>query len=199
MLILLALLKIARLQYEGGGDWYNDPEILPNITKAFNSRVSPVFDTLPYSVRPSSPEIYEYPILFMTGHGNVVFSEADARNLRRYLMNGGFLYVDDDYGLDKYFRREIKKVFPEYDLVEIPPEHPIFHIFYDQPLPKVHEHYPGPPKAYGIFVKGRLVLLYTWNSNVSDGWTDRYGDAPDIREKAVRMGINILMYSLMGI
>jgi len=199
MILILGLLKIARIEYEGGGDWYNDPEILPNITKEFNSRVSPIFDTLPYSVKLTSPFIYEYVMLFLTGHGNISFSPEEARNLRKYLENGGFLYVDDDYGLDSSFRREIKKVFPEYDLVEIPNTHPIFHIFYDIELPKVHEHYPGPPKAYGIFIKGRLVLLYTWNSNVSDGWTDRYGDPPEIREKAIRMGVNILYYALMGI
>ncbi|NPB03567.1 MAG: DUF4159 domain-containing protein [Thermotogae bacterium] len=199
MIYLLASVQIARLQYDGGGDWYNDPELIPNITKAFNGRVGPTFDTVQAVVKPSSFEIFNHPMLFMTGHGNVRFSEADAKNLRQYLLNGGFLYVDDDYGLDEHFRREIKKVFPDYELVELPPDHPIFHIFYDIPLPKVHEHYPGPPKAYGIVVRGRLVLLYTWNSNVSDGWTDRYGDPPEIREKAIRMGINILMYALAGI
>ncbi|MEO0138651.1 MAG: DUF4159 domain-containing protein [candidate division WOR-3 bacterium] len=199
MIILISLLKIARVEYGGGGDWYNDPEILPNITKEFNSRVSPIFDTNAYSIKLSSPEIYEYVMLFITGHDGIRFSDEEIKNLRKYLENGGFLYVDDDYGLDSAFRREIKRVFPEYELVEIPPDHPIFRIFYDIPLPKVHEHYPGPPKAYGIFIRGRLAVLYTWNSNVSDGWTDRYGDPQDIREKAIKMGINILYYAVMGI
>lgn len=199
MIFLISLLKIARVEYGGGGDWYNDPEILPNITKEFNARIFPVFDTNAYSVKLSSPEIYEYVMLFITGHDGIRFSDEEIKNLRKYLENGGFLYVDDDYGLDSAFRREIKRVFPEYELLEIPPDHPIFHIFYDIPLPKVHEHYPGPPKAYGIFIRGRLAVLYTWNSNVSDGWTDRYGDPQDIREKAIRMGINILYYALMGI
>ncbi|MCC6011557.1 DUF4159 domain-containing protein [Candidatus Caldipriscus sp.] len=198
MIFLISLLKIARVEYEGG-DWYNDPEILPNITKEFNSRVYPIFDTNAYSVRLSLPEIYEFVMLFITGHGSIRLSEDERKNLRKYLENGGFLYVDDDYGLDSAFRREIKEVFPEYELVEIPNDHPIFKAFYEISLPKVHEHYPGPPKAYGIFIRGRLAVFYTWNSNISDGWTDKYNDPPEIREKAIRMGINILYYALIGI
>ncbi|RKZ21499.1 hypothetical protein DRQ18_04365, partial [bacterium] len=146
------------------------------------------------------PEIFSHPFVFVTGHGNIVFSEEEIKNIRRYLENGGFIYVDDDYGMDEYIRREIMRIFPSRKLVEVPFDHPIYHIFYDFPqgLPKIHEHYKGPPKGYGIFMDGRLALFYTYNTNISDGWADPevHRDPPLKRELAIKMGINILLYAL---
>ncbi|MCS7249510.1 MAG: DUF4159 domain-containing protein [candidate division WOR-3 bacterium] len=190
-------LTIARLKYEGGGDWYNDPEIIPNLAKEINRRTSVKVEEKEEIITLLSENLYQYPFIFMTGHGNINFSEKEAKNLRDYLLNGGFLYADDDYGMDTAFRREIKKVFPDKELIELPIDFPIFHIFYSfNKLPKIHEHYEGSPKAFGIFHKKRLILLYTWNTNISDGWTDRYNDPPEKREEAIRMGINIFLYAL---
>lgn len=190
-------LTIARLKYEGGGDWYNDPEIIPNLAKEINRRTSIRVEEKEEIIDLLSENLYQYPFIFMTGHGNINFSEKEVKNLRDYLLNGGFLYADDDYGMDTAFRREIKKVFPDKELIEIPIDFPIFHIFYSfNKLPKIHEHYEGSPKAYGIFHEKRLVVFYTWNTNISDGWTDRYNDPPEKREEAIRMGINIFLYAL---
>ena len=191
-------ITIARLKYEGGGDWYNDPEVIPNLANELNHRTSLKVNPEQAVVTPSDPAIFKYPIVYITGHGNISFDEDDIRNLRKYLENGGFLYADDDYGMDESFRREIKKVFPDEELVEIPFDHPIYHIFYDFPngLPKIHEHYEGPPHGYGIFYKGRMVVFYTYNTNISDGWTSRHNDPPAKREQAFRMGINIVLYAL---
>jgi hypothetical protein len=197
MLFLLFSFQIARLQYEGGGDWYNDPEVIPNLVKFIKKYINIDLDERQAIVKPSSREIFNYPIIFMTGHGNVYFSEMDAKNLREYLERGGFLYVDDDYGLDIHFRREIKKVFPDKELEEIPLSHPIFHIYWKfDKLPKIHQHDGKPPKAYGIFIGDRLVLLYTYESNISDGWTDRHGDPPEVQEIALKFGMNIVLYAL---
>jgi|UniRef100_A0A7V5Y099 hypothetical protein len=190
-------LTIARLKYNGGGDWYNDPEIIPNLAKEINKRTSVKVEEKEEVVDALSENLYHYPFIFMTGHGNILFSEEEAKNLRNYLLNGGFLYADDDYGMDSAFRREIKKIFPDKELVEIPLDFPIFHIFYKfDKIPKIHEHYEGSPKAYGIFHNQRLVVFYTWNTNISDGWTDRYNDPIEKRELAIRMGINIFLYAL---
>jgi len=190
-------LTIARLKYNGGGDWYNDPEIIPNLAKEINKRTSVKVEEKEEVVDALSENLYHYPFIFMTGHGNILFSEEEAKNLRNYLLNGGFLYADDDYGMDSAFRREIKKVFPDKELVEIPLDFSIFHIFYKfDKIPKIHEHYEGSPKAYGIFHNQRLVVFYTWNTNISDGWTDRYNDPIEKRELAIRMGINIFLYAL---
>ncbi len=197
MSFLLLSFQIARLQYEGGGDWYNDPEVIPNLVKFIKKYVNIDLDERQAIVKPSSREIFNYPIIFMTGHGNVYFSEMDAKNLREYLERGGFLYVDDDYGLDTHFRREIKKVFPDKELEEIPLSHPIFNIYWKfDKLPKIHQHDGKPPKAYGIFIGDRLVLLYTYESNISDGWTDRHGDPPEVQETALKFGMNIVLYAL---
>jgi len=198
ILCILSSFKIARVKYYGGGDWYNDPEIIPNISKEIRKRVGIDVDTQQAIVELSSSEIFNYPMLFLTGHGKIVLSEIEIKNLRKYLQNGGFLYIDDDYGLDKYIRKELKKVFPDKNLLEIPFEHPIYHIYYDFPdgLPKIHEHYKGPPKGYGIFLGERLVVFYTYNTNISDGWTDRHNDPPDKREQAIKMGINIILYAI---
>lgn len=200
LFLLSFIFQPVRIKYKGGGDWYNDPEILPNITRELKERVNNI------EVNPrekiltlKDPEIFNYPFLFITGHGNIVLSDDEIQNLRKYLRSGGFVYIDDDYGMDKFIRRELKRAFPDKKLEEIPFTHPIYHIFYNFPegLPKIHEHYKGPPRAYGIFLGGRLSLLYTFNSNISDGWTDRYGDPQEIREKAVRFGINIILYSIL--
>ncbi len=197
MLFLLFSFQIARLQYEGGGDWYNDPEVIPNLVRFIKKYINIDLDEKQAVVKASSKEIFNYPIVYMTGHGNVYFSEIDAKNLREYLERGGFLYVDDDYGLDNYFRREIKKVFPDKELEEVPLNHPIFNIYWKfDKLPKIHQHDGKPPKAYGIFIGDRLVLLYTYESNISDGWTDKHGDPPDVQETALKFGMNIVLYAL---
>ena len=200
LLLALFLLVPVRIKYQGGGDWYNDPEILPNLMREIKSRVQNI-DVKPEEVVLSLDDvrIFEYPFLFITGHGNIRLSEREVQNLRRYLENGGFLYIDDDYGLDKYIRRELKKVFPHKKLVKVPFSHPIYHMFYDFPegLPKIHEHYKGPPEGYGIFINGRLAVFYTYNTNISDGWTDRHNDPPEKMEQAFRMGVNIVLYSLL--
>lgn len=197
MLFLLISFQIARLQYDGGGDWYNDPEVIPNLVKFIKKYINIDLDEKQAVVKPSSKEIFNYPIIYMTGHGNVYFSEIDAKNLREYLERGGFLYVDDDYGLDTYFRREIKKVFPDKELEEVPLNHPIFNIYWKfDKLPKIHQHDGKPPKAYGIFIGERLALLYTYESNISDGWTDRHGDPPEVQETALKFGMNIVLYAL---
>jgi len=199
LLLILTLsgqFQIARLKYGGGGDWYNDPELIPNLCQEVNRRTSIKMSTDEAQVSLLDEKLYQYPFLFMTGHGNVSFTDDEVVRLRHYLEAGGFLYADDDYGMDESFRREMKKVFPNSDLVELPFDHPIYHSFYDffEGPPKIHEHYEGPPRGYGIFVRGRLVVFYTYNSNVSDGWTDRYNDPPEKREQALRMGINIIAW-----
>lgn len=189
---------LARLRYEGGGDWYNDPDALPNLAREINRRTSLQVEEKEAKVSLLDKNLYDYPFLFLTGHGNISFSEEEVKNLRHYLERGGFLYADDDYGMDESFRREMKKVFPNSELVEIPFFHPIYHIFYSFPngLPKIHEHYEGRPKGFGIFYKGRLCCFYTWNTNISDGWTDAHNDPEEKRELAFRMGINIVLFSL---
>lgn len=197
--LMLLLFVPVRIKYHGGGDWYNDPEILPNLMRELKSRVQNIeVKQEEIVLTPDDDRIFEYPFLFITGHGNIRLSEKEVKNLRRYLLNGGFLYIDDDYGLDKYIRRELRKVFPNKELVEVPFSHPIYHMFYDFPkgLPKIHEHYKGPPKGYGIFVNGRLCLFYTYNTNISDGWTKRHNDPPKKIEEAFRMGVNIILYAL---
>jgi hypothetical protein len=189
---------LARLKYKGGGDWYNDPDVLPNlameVSKRTNLKVKPEEDI----VSADDPRLFTYPFIYITGHGNIRFSEEEIRNLRVYLENGGFIYADDDFGMDKSFRREMKKIFPELEFVEIPFDHPIYHIFYDfnDGLPKIHEHYKGPPKGYGLFIGGRMAVFYTYNTNISDGWTPVHKDPPEVREAAFKMGINILLYAL---
>ncbi len=197
MIYILLSFQIARLQFEGGADWYNDPEVIPNLVKFIKKYVNIPLEEKQAVVKPSSKDIFKYPIIYMTGHGNVYFSDADAKNLRDYLEKGGFLYVDDDYGLDQAFRREIKKVFPDKELEEVPLDHPIFNIYWKfDKLPKIHMHDGKPPKAYGIFIGDRLVLLYTYESNVSDGWTDRHGDPIEVQEMALKFGMNIVLYAL---
>jgi hypothetical protein len=193
-------IKIARLKYSGGGDWYNDPSMIPNLCAEINARTSTTASLEQAVVAVSDDELFRYPFIFMTGHGNVSFSDSEALRLRAYLSNGGFLYCDDDYGIDEHFRREMKRVFPDNELVEIPYSHEIYHIFYDFPdgLPKIHKHDEKPPKGYGIFNEGRMVVYYTYETNISDGWADPevHKDPPEKREAAFRMGINIVLYAL---
>jgi hypothetical protein len=193
-------LLLVRVQYDGGGDWYNDPEILINLSQEMKKRTGISVQVKTGIVDLKSDAIMNYPFIFLTGHGGIRFSPAEASRLREYLSRGGFLYVDDDYGMDKSFREAIKTVFPENDLKELPASHPIFHCFYDFPkgLPKTHLHDDKRPQALGIFLKNRLVLLYTYESNISDGWADpsTHNDTPETRETAFRMGINMLYYIL---
>ncbi|MCX7908002.1 MAG: DUF4159 domain-containing protein [Ignavibacteria bacterium] len=199
-LSLNSKLKIARVKYSGGGDWYNDPSgevnLLKFIRENTNIPVEPVYEWVDLS----SQNLFSYPILFLTGHGNVNFSEREVENLRTYLKNGGFLYIDDDYGLDKFIRREMKKVFPNEEFVELPFNHPIYsiHFKFEKGPPKIHEHDNKPPAGYGLFYNGRLCVFYTYESNLGDGWVDPdiYKDPPEIREKAFKMGTNIVIYAL---
>ena len=191
---------MARVKYGGGGDWYNDPSIIPNIMEEVNKRTGIPTKPLDIVVDLLDPDLYLYPILFMTGHGNISFSPAEVERLRTYVERGGFLYVDDDYGMDEFFRREIAKVFPDNPLVKISNDHPIFKTPYEFPEgpPKIHEHDPGPAECFGIFLEGRMVVFYSFNTNFSDGWAspDVHNDPPEVREKAIKMGVNLFYYIL---
>lgn len=195
-----ASIKIAKLKYNGGGDWYANKTSLPNLIKFCNSNLKTNLFPEEDVVEVGSPEIFSYPFIHMTGHGNVVFSEEEAQNLRAYLTAGGFLHIDDNYGMDKFVRLEIKKVFPEAELVEVPFSHPIYHqkFHFSNGLPKVHEHDNKPPKGYGIFHEGRLVLFYTHETDLGNGWEDQviYNDPEELRQKALQMGANILSFAL---
>jgi hypothetical protein len=192
--------SIARLKYSGGGDWYNDPSAEVNLLLFLKEHtgvdVTPKYEF----VEISSEKIFSYPFLFMTGHGNVVFGEPEVQRLRSYLQNGGFLFADDDYGMDQAFRREMKKVFPAQDLVELPFSHGIYHIQYEFPNgpPKTHEHDSKAPQGYGLFHNGRLVVYYTFESNPSDGWADPdvHNDPEAKRQEALRFGTNIVLWAL---
>ncbi len=190
--------EIALLKYGGGGDWYANPTSLPNLIKFSNQNINTKIKAKPGLVEPSSPDLFSYPFVHMTGHGNVVFSDSDVQNLRNYLNSGGFLHIDDNYGMDQFIRKEIKKMMPNSDLIEIPANHPIFQKPYAFPagVPKIHEHDGKRPEAFGIFVDNRLVLLYTFETDLGDGWEDAevHNDPLDVRTKALRMGANILNY-----
>ncbi len=191
--------SIVRLKYRGGGDWYNDPSIIPNLAQEINRRTELQVQTHEVVLALSDEALFRHPFLFMTGHGNVSFSDEEVKKLRVYLKNGGFLYIDDDYGIDKSLRREIEKVFPDREFVEVPYEHEIYHSFYDlNSLPKIHKHDGKAPKGFGIFVEGRMVLFYTYETNISDGWADPevHGDLPEKREEAFQMGVNIFLYAV---
>ncbi len=199
-LIFSYVFQPVRIKYEGGGDWYNDPEILVNLSYELKRRV-PLIKVKPEEkvLTLNSDEIFRYPFLFITGHGNIYLTETEIKNLRNYLQNGGFVYIDDDFGMDEFFRKEIKRWFPDKELKEVPLDNPIYNIYYTFPrgVPKIHEHYEGPPKALGIFIGERLALLYTYNSNISDGWTARYNDPDSLREEAIKFGINLILYSIL--
>ena len=190
--------EIALLKYSGGGDWYANPTSLPNLIKYCNANINTKIKPKPGTVEPSSPDLLSYPFVHMTGHGNVVFSDSDVINLRNYLSAGGFLHIDDNYGMDQYIRKEIKKVFQNNDLVEIPANHVIFQkpYLFSGGLPKIHEHDGKRPQAFGIFIENKLVLLYTFECDLGDGWEDPevHNDPIGVREKALKMGANIMNY-----
>ena len=190
--------KIALLKYRGGGDWYADPTALPNLIQFCNEKLNTNVAKNPVQVEVGSQKIFDYPFVHMTGHGNVLFSESEANNLKKYLLAGGFLHIDDNYGMDQYIREELKKVFPDKELQELAAQHPIFHQSFNFPegLPKIHEHDNEAPRAYGYFHDDRLVCLYTYESDISDGWEDKavHNDPQSKRLKALRMGANILEF-----
>ncbi len=193
----IAAQQVAILKYNGGGDWYANPTAVPNLIKYSNTNIHTAISEKPKIVEVNSSEIFNYPILFMTGHGNVFFTDNDAENLRKYLISGGFLHISDNYGLDKYIRTELKKVFPSLELQEIPYNHPIYHQTYSfESLPKIHEHDGKPPQGFGIFYKGRMVCFYDYESDLSDGWEDEsvHNNPASVREKALKMGANIIEY-----
>lgn len=191
---------IARLKYGGGGDWYSNPSSLPNLLRFVSQHTNIAAAESPAVVEPGSKEIYNYPCLYMNGHGRIYFTESEARNLREYLLAGGFLHADDNYGMDKFFRAEMKKVFPEEELVELPFDHPIYHSHFDFPAgpPKIHEHDKKPPQGLGIIRDGRLLVYYTYESDLGDGWEDPdvHNDPLEKRLLALRMGTNIVVYAL---
>lgn len=189
--------QIARLHYKGGGDWYNDQDTIPNIVEYLNMTLNTNFSKIQAIVSPDDSKLFDYPFIFMTGHGTVNFNSKEAENIRTYLDRGGFLYVDDDYGLNKTFQHEIKKIFPEKDLVELPASHELFHCYFDFPngLPKIHKHDDKRPQAFGIFDdSGRLMILYTYESNISDGWSNVHDDPENIKEQALQFGANMFYY-----
>ncbi|WP_395043205.1 DUF4159 domain-containing protein [Flavobacterium sp.] len=190
--------EIALLKYNGGGDWYANPTSLPNLIKYANQTINTKIKSKPATVEPSSPDLFSYPFVHMTGHGNVVFSDADVSNLRNYMLSGGFLHIDDNYGMNEFIGKEIKKIFPNNALIEIPANHKIFQSpnVFSGGLPKIHEHDGKRPQAFGIFENNRLLLLYTYECDLGDGWEDAEvnNDPKEVREKALKMGANILNY-----
>lgn len=190
--------EIALLKYNGGGDWYANPTALPNLIKFANLNINTRIKSKPINVSPGSSDLFSYPFVHMTGHGNVVFNAQEAENIRNYLSAGGFLHIDDNYGMDKYIRNEIKKLFPTIPLLEIPVSHPIFQkpFVFPSGLPKIHEHDGKKPKAFGIFINNKLVLLYTYECDLGDGWEDPevHNNPKETREKALKMGANILNF-----
>lgn len=191
--------KIAVMKYKGGGDWYANPTALPNLVKFINKNLRTTVDEAVATVDVGSSEIFDYPFVHMTGHGNVVFNGDDVANLRMYLLSGGFLHISDNYGMDMYVRREMKKVFPELEWIEVPFDHPIYHGTYEFPkgLPKIHEHDNKPPKGLGLFFEGRLVCFYDFECDLGDGWEDAavHNDSEQNRLNALKMGANLVEYA----
>jgi hypothetical protein len=190
--------RIALLKYNGGGDWYSNPTSLPNLIEFANQNLETNIHPVPATVEPGSFEIFNYPLVHMTGHGNVYFSDYEVEILQAYLMSGGFLHIDDNYGLDPYVRREMRKVFPDQDFVELSFDHPIYnqHYSFDNGLPKIHEHDGKPPQGFGLFYDDRLVVFYSYESDLGDGWESYavHKDPEHIRQKALQMGANIISY-----
>jgi hypothetical protein len=190
---------IAVLKYNGGGDWYANPTAIPNLIKFCNSNIDTKINQKPETVEVNSTTIFQYPFIHMTGHGNVFFSEEDAKNLRTYLLGGGFLHIDDNYGMKPYLEKELIKVFHDKELVELGGDHAIFNQTYKfkDGLPKIHEHDGKRPQAFGIFNENRLVLLFTFESDLGDGWEDQsvHNDPEEVRQKALQMGANIIQYA----
>jgi len=190
--------QLALLKYSGGGDWYANPTSLPNLIQFCNDNLNTNINPEPATVDVGSMEIFNYPFVHMTGHGNVVFSNQDIKNLRDYLTGGGFLHISDNYGLDKFIRREMKRVFPEADFIELPFDHAIYHQEYDfnQGLPKIHEHNNKAPQGYGLFYEGRMICFYDFECDLGDGWEDPevHKDSQATRLKALQMGANIVQF-----
>ncbi len=202
MLFMCAFAKaqdLAVLKYKGGGDWYSNPTALPNLITFCNKNINTKMNSTPVSVDAGSTDIFQYPLLHMTGHGNVLFTDNDVENMRNYLISGGFLHIDDNYGMAEYLPKELKKIFPEQELTELAATHPIFSSAYRFPkgLPKIHEHDGKRPQALGLFYEDRLVVLFTTESDLGDGWEDPevHGDPESVREKALQMGANIVKYA----
>lgn len=191
---------IARLQYEGGGDWYANPSSIPNLLRAIRERTTLKVADRERVVTLASEQLWSEPYLYMTGHGNVHFSESDLERLRAWLNQGGFLHVDDNYGMDQSIRRELARLLPDRELVDVPVEHPIYHLVYDFPkgIPKVHEHDGKPAQGLGLFIDGRLAVYYSYETDLGDGWEDPevHDDPPDKRESALRMGVNLFAYAV---
>ena len=202
MLFMFAFAKaqdLAVLKYKGGGDWYSNPTALPNLITFCNKNINTKMNDTPVSVDAGNTDIFQYPLIHMTGHGNVLFTDNDVENLRNYLVSGGFLHIDDNYGMAEYLPKELKKIFPDQELTELAASHPIFSTAYRFPkgLPKIHEHDGKRPQALGLFYEDRLVVLFTTESDLGDGWEDSevHGDPESVREKALQMGANIVKYA----
>jgi len=193
-------LTIARLQYDGGGDWYANPSSLPNLLAAIRERTALPVEATEARVTLMDDRLWDYPFLHMTGHGNVKLSDEEVARLREYLERGGFLHADDNYGLDESFRREMKRVFPDRELVDVPLSHPIYHVVYEFPkgIPKIHEHDGKPARGFGIFLGDRLAVYYSYSSDLGNGWEDTatYHDPPALHEAALRMGVNLFVYAV---
>ena len=192
--------QLAVLKYNGGGDYYANPTALKNLVQFCNKNLNTHISTETPYVEVGSSDLFQFPYIHMTGHGNVVFSRSEAENLKTYLEGGGFLHIDDNYGMDEFIRRELKKVFPNHPLTELPTDHPVFKQKYQfNGLPKIHEHDGKRPQAFGIIINGRLVCLYTFETDLSDGWEDKgvHNDPENKRQEALQMGANILMYAFM--
>jgi len=191
---------VGRLKYGGGGDWYANPTSLPNLLRAIEERTAVDVDERPATVAPSDDDLFLCPIVHMTGHGRVSFSDQEAASLREYLERGGFIWADDNYGMDRSFRQAVGRILPESSFVELPFDHEIYHSFYDFPdgLPKIHEHDGGPPHGYGVYLDGRLVIFYSFNTDIGDGMEDEevHHDPPEKHEAALRMGVNVVVYAL---
>jgi hypothetical protein len=193
-------MTIGRLHYDGGGDWYANPSSLPNLLHAISERTVLPTDRAERVVTLKDDDLWSIPYIYMTGHGNVSWSEADLVTLRRFLRQGGFLHVDDNYGMDSSIRRELARLFPDQPLVEVPLDHPVYHLIYDFPkgIPKIHQHDGKPAQGFGIFLDGRLVVFYSYQSDLGDGWEDPevHKDPPEKREAALRMGVNLFAYAV---
>jgi hypothetical protein len=194
------VLTVGRLHYDGGGDWYANPSSLPNLLAAIRERTGMRTAAAEVTVSLTDDNLWNVPYIYMTGHGNVRFSERDLQVLRRYLLQGGFLHADDNYGMDKSIRRELARLFPDRPLVEVPLDHPIYHLVYDFPkgIPKIHEHDGLPAQGFGIFIDGRLAVYYSYQSDLGDGWEDPevHHDPPEKHEAALRMGVNLYAYAV---
>ncbi len=192
-------IKIAKLKYNGGGDWYANKTALPNLIKFCNESIRTQLSEEEEVVEVGSPELFLYPYVYMTGHGNVVFSDEEAENLRKYLISGGFLHIDDNYGLDEFVRIEMKKVFPELEFVELPDDHPIYNQKFNFPkgLPKIHEHDGEASQGFGLVYEGRLLCFYSYESDLGNGWEDQriHNDPEEVRQQALKMGSNILTFA----